>query len=220
MSVYVCCVHCVCLCSLCLCVGLVCTWWQIRRCWKVQRQQLCLGTLPTWGSAQPRCKVNSFNFLHPSFRRNLELICQRRSSSVEGWKVAKKRSICDTPYTLYLPSLVISLPVAALSCDKVGLPTWPLTLNMMAKTNSKKCRHIHCSLSISTSLTFHGTNSNKKMKMAAKTHYQTNKYALQHEYSNLCKSFLGIRKSFNVAPNSQELKTEKIILMMKSENWI
>ena len=45
--------------------------------------------------------------------------------------------------------------------------------------------------------------------MAAKTHYQTNKYALQHEYSNLCKSFLGIRKSFNVAPNSQELKTEK-----------
>ena len=108
-----------------------------------------------------------------------------------------------------MPSLVISLPVTALSCDKVGLPTWPLTLNMMAKTNSKKCRHIHCSLSISTSLTFHGTNSNKKMKMAAKTHYQTNKYALQHEYSNLCKSFLGIRKSFNVAPNSQELKTEK-----------
>ena len=107
-----------------------------RRCWKVQRQQLCLGTLPTWGSAQPRCKVNSFNFLHPSFRRNLELICQRRSSSVEGWKVAKKRLICDTPYTLYLPSLVISLPVAALSCDKVGLPTWPL--NMMAKTNSKR----------------------------------------------------------------------------------
>ena len=46
--------------------------------------------------------------------------------------------------------------------------------------------------------------------MAAKTHNQTNKYALQHEYSYLCKSFLGIRKSFNVTPHSEEVKTEKI----------
>lgn len=45
--------------------------------------------------------------------------------------------------------------------------------------------------------------------MAAKTDNQTNKYALQHEYSYLCKSFLGIRKSFNVTPHSEELKTEK-----------
>ena len=90
----------VCLCPLCALslfgLGVFMCWSSLhmvanfRRCWKVQRQQLCLGTLPTWGSAQPRCKVNSFNFLHPSFRRNLELICQRRSSSVEGWKVAKK----------------------------------------------------------------------------------------------------------------------------------
>ena len=57
-------------------------------------------------------------------------------------------------------------------------------------------------------LTFHGTNSNTN-EMAAKTDNQTNKYALQHEYSYLCKSFLGIRKSFNVTPHSKELKTEK-----------
>ena len=42
--------------------------------------------------------------------------------------------------------------------------------------------------------------------MAAKTDNQTNKYALQHEYSYLCKSFLRIRKSFNVTPHSEELK--------------
>ena len=74
VSVYIC----LCLlCALCLFVFIVFMCWSslhmvanFRRCWKVQRQQLCLGTLPTWGSAQPRCKVNSFNFLHPSFRRN------------------------------------------------------------------------------------------------------------------------------------------------------
>ena len=78
-----------------------------RRCWKVQRQQLCLGTLPTWGSAQPRCKVNSFNFLHPSFRRNLELICQRRSTSVKGWNVAKNvQSV--THHILYTCPLSLS----------------------------------------------------------------------------------------------------------------
>ena len=49
-----------------------------------------------------------------------------------------------------------------------------------------------------------------KMKRAVTTHNQTNKYALQHEYSYLCKSFLGIRKSFNVTPHSEEVKTEKI----------
>ena len=105
---------CICLCPfmsvVCIvsvCVHCVYTWWQIRRCWKVQRQQLCLGTLPTWGSAQPRCKVNSFNFLHPSFRRNLELICQRRSTSVKGWNVAKNvQSV--THHILYTCPLSLS----------------------------------------------------------------------------------------------------------------
>ena len=202
MSVYVCCVHCVCLCSLCL--HMVAN----SQVLESATSTIMSGNSSHLGVCTTSLQSQQFQLFAPKLSQELGIDLSKAVHFSQRMKCCKKRSICDTPYTLYLPSLVISLPVAALSCDKVGLPTWPLTLNMMAKTNSKKCRHIHCSLSISTSLTFHGTNSNKKMKMAAKTHYQTNKYALQHEYSNLCKSFLGIRKSFNVAPNSQELKTE------------
>ena len=159
----------VCLCPLCALslfgLGVFMCWSSLhmvanfRRCWKVQRQQLCLGTLPTWGSAQPRCKVNSFNFLHPSFRRNLELICQRRSTSVKGWNVAKNAQSV-THHILYTCPLSLSAsplqPFHAIRLDcPHGHSTW-----WQKQIANEMCGIIRCSLSISMGWTFNGTSSN------------------------------------------------------------
>ena len=176
ISVYVCYVHCVCLCSLCLCVGLVCTWWQIF-------------------AGVGKCNVNNYVWelfplggLHNLVAKStVSTFCTQAFAGIRNWFVKggpvqskdeklQKNVQYVTQHILYTLYFILYTLYFILYTCPLSLSASPLqpfhairldyprghshSTRWQKPIANDMCGIIRCSLSISMSLTFHRTNSN------------------------------------------------------------